>query len=189
MSAQPATASRTILYSAPQLDAVLDAMAAGLAARIPAGAPVTLVGVLRRGAPLADRLCTKLMAGHAMHDLARLDLRIQRYADDLSLVHPETRLTEAPGQDTLDLAGRHAVIVDDVLYHGFSLARAVQYLVQKQPEAIRSVVLVDRGIARLPIRADISGLRLDAAPGDIIECHVPPYESEFAIVLCQPRCA
>jgi len=44
-------------------------------------------------------------------------------------------------------------------------------------------VLVDRNVARLPIRADIVGIRLQVAPPDIVECHVPPYERDFAVEL------
>ena len=44
-------------------------------------------------------------------------------------------------------------------------------------------MLVDRGGARLPFRADVLGLRLEIAPPDIIECNVPPYEPELKIEL------
>jgi pyrimidine operon attenuation protein/uracil phosphoribosyltransferase len=37
------------------------------------------------------------------------------------------------------------------------------------------------------VRTDITGIRLDIAPSDIIECNVPPYENEFKIELLQPR--
>jgi len=47
------------------------------------------------------------------------------------------------------------------------------------------VVLVDRGAAKLPVRTDIVGVRLDAAPSDVIECNVPPYEARFRIDLLQ----
>jgi pyrimidine operon attenuation protein/uracil phosphoribosyltransferase len=45
------------------------------------------------------------------------------------------------------------------------------------------VVLVDRDVARLPVRTDVVGVRLDVAPGDVIECNVPPYEGELRIEL------
>jgi pyrimidine operon attenuation protein / uracil phosphoribosyltransferase len=177
---------RTTLYSGAQLDAVIDEMAAQLVAMLPAHKPVTVVGILRRGAPLAERLCVRLKQNYGIRDPARLDLSIKRYADDLTLLHPDTKLTEAPDHAQLDLTKHTLVIVDDVLYHGYSMLRAVQYLVQKQPAKICTAVLVDRGTAELPIHADICGLRLDVAPGDVIECNVPPYEDEFKIELWQP---
>jgi pyrimidine operon attenuation protein/uracil phosphoribosyltransferase len=72
------------------------------------------------------------------------------------------------------------------MYHGHSMLRAVEYLAIKQANEIRTVVLVDRGAAKLPVRSDIAGVRLDVAPTDIIECNVPPYEAEFKIELLQP---
>jgi pyrimidine operon attenuation protein/uracil phosphoribosyltransferase len=79
------------------------------------------------------------------------------------------------------------LVVDDVMYRGHSLLRAVEYLASRQPAEIRTVVLVDRGVAKLPVRTDIVGVRLDVAPTDIIECNVPPYEEHFRIDLMQPQ--
>ena len=67
--------------------------------------------------------------------------------------------------------GRTVLVVDDVMYRGHSMLRAVEYLACKQPAEIRTVVLVDRGAAKLPVRTDIVGMRLDVAPSDIIECN------------------
>ena len=38
----------------------------------------------------------------------------------------------------------------------------------------------------MPVRADIVGLTLKIAPGDVIECNVPPYEADFAVDLWRP---
>ena len=62
----------------------------------------------------------------------------------------------------------------------------VEYLARKRPAALHVAMLVDRGATLLPVRADVVGVRLDIAPSDIIECNVPPYESEFKIELLQP---
>lgn len=176
----------TPLYDAAALAPVLDAMAASLAARLQGAARVTLVGVRRRGAPLSDWLRERLLPRLPGVDIARLDLLIKRYADDLTLLHPETQLTEQPEHAEIDFAGRTLVVVDDVLYQGFSLNKAVQYLLAKGGLQILTVVLVDRVCATLPLHADVSGLKLQVAPDDIVECHVPPFEPTFQIVLVQP---
>ncbi len=178
--------NRTCLYSTAQLDEVIGNMARQAAGLLTARTHITVVGILRRGAPLADRLCMKMKQDYGVGNLARLDLSIKRYADDLTLLHPETKLTEAPEQAQLDLTGCTLLVVDDVMYQGHSMLRAVQYLAQKHPAEIRTVVLVDRGVAKLPVRTDVTGVRLDVAQGDIIECNVPPYEDEFKIELLQP---
>ncbi len=179
-------ARQTPIYDRAQLERVLDGMAAALAARLPGAEPVTLVGVRRRGAPLADALLRRLQQRLPQADIARLDLLIKRYADDLTLLHPETRLSETPEQAALELAGRTVVVVDDVLYQGHSLNKAVQYLLAKGAGRILSAVLVDRVCATLPIHADVAGLRLQVAPGQIVECHVPPFEPSLQLVLVQP---
>jgi pyrimidine operon attenuation protein / uracil phosphoribosyltransferase len=177
---------RTCLYAPEQLDAIVDDMARQAAGLLTGRTQVAIVGILRRGAPLADRLHTRLRTRWGLTDCLRLDLKIERYADDLTLLHPDTPLTENPTHAGLDLGGLTVLVVDDVMYRGHSMLRAVEYLAGKQPEEIRTVVLVDRGASKLPVRTDIVGVRLDVAPSDVIECNVPPYEDSFRIDLLQP---
>lgn len=177
---------RTCLYSSAQLEAIVTDMARQAAGLLTGRTKIAIVGILRRGAPLAGRLHERLAKDYRLNDCIRLDLQIKRYADDLTLLHPETRLTENPSHASLDLDGYTLLVVDDVMYRGHSMLRAVQYLAGKQPAEIRTVVLVDRGAAKLPVRTDIAGVRLDVAPSDIIECNVPPYEADFRIDLLQP---
>ncbi|MHB0972990.1 MAG: bifunctional pyr operon transcriptional regulator/uracil phosphoribosyltransferase PyrR [Thiobacillus sp.] len=178
---------RTCLYTPEQLDAIVGDMARQAAGLLTGRTRVVIVGILRRGAPLADRLHARLAGNYGLTGCVRLDLRIKRYADDLTLLYPETQLTENPAHAGLDLAGHTVLVVDDVMYRGHSMLRAIAYLAGKQPEEIRTVVLVDRGAAKLPVRTDIVGVRLDVAPSDIIECNVPPYEDSFRIDLLQPE--
>ena len=175
-----------MLYDAGEVGAMLDAMAAQAAALL-AGRPATLVGILRRGAPLAAMLHERLARDHRRADLARVDVRIQRYADDLRLLHPETRLTEDPAQAGLDFTGRCVLLVDDVLYRGHSLLRALDWAARRGAAEVRVAVLADRRVALLPVHADVVGAQLQVAPEDVVECHVPPYEPELAIVLVRPR--
>ncbi len=177
---------RTCLYSTAQLDAIVTDMARQAAGLLTGRTQVAIVGILRRGAPLADRLCERMANVYGLRDCLRLNLQIKRYADDLTLLHPETQLTENPAHAALSLDGYTVLVVDDVMYRGHSMLRAVEYLAGKRPAEIRTVVLVDRGAAKLPVRTDIVGVRLDVAPADIIECNVPPYEGEFRIDLMQP---
>lgn len=174
-----------LMYDTQALARVLNAIAAGLAQRLHGRSAVTLVGIRRRGAPLADALLSRLRPRLAGVDLARLDLLVKRYADDLTLLHPKTLLTEAPEHASIDLSQRTVVLIDDVLYQGFSLNKALQYLLGKGAHDVITVVLVDRVCATLPVHADIAGLKLQVAPGHVVECHVPPFEEDFAIVLTQ----
>lgn len=177
---------RTCLYDANQLEAVVGAMARQLAARVSVTDPLALVGILRRGAPLADRLAAALARSQGFPAPLRLDLSIKRYADDLTLLYPETRFDEDAAHRSLDLSQHDVVVVDDVLYTGHSLLRAVSYLAAKRPRRLLLAVLADRCVAELPVAADVVGLRLQVAPTDVIECNVPPYEPDFRIELLRP---
>lgn len=184
MEAKP-SGKRTCLYNASQLDVVLDTMVQQVAGLLTGRKHIMVVGILRRGAPLAEMLHKRLAGHFGYENIPLMNVQIQRYTDDLQLRYPETLLIENPENITLNLGGISVVLVDDVMYRGHSMLRAVEYLAQKQAEEIRTVVLVDRGAAKLPVRSDIAGVRLDVAPPDIIECNVPPYEAEFKIELFQ----
>lgn len=170
-----------LLYSEAELERVMARMASQCLALFSSVAPPLLVGMLRRGEPLAQRLRQQLQQHWPQAPLPVFGLTLKRYADDLHLLHPETALTDNPALLACDLAGTPVLLVDDVLYQGHSLLRAVSWLAQHGASCIRTAVLVDRGMAHLPIHADVVGLRLQIPDNDVIECHVPPYESSFQV--------
>lgn len=186
MTEHPA-GTRLCLYDTAQLEPVLAGMAARIAALFATrDGPVAMIGILRRGLPLAERLRQQL-AGLGLPPWPLYPLRLQRYADDLSLIHAQTALTGNPDIAALDLANTRLLLVDDVLYEGHSLLRACAWLAQLGASEIRTAVLVDRAVTRQPVHADVAGLRLQAAPGDVIECNVPPYEERLCIELLRPQ--
>lgn len=173
------------LYAAGQLQGVLDRMAARIAGLLSGAEDPLLLGILRRGDPLAAMLQEKLRVRHGL-EVPRYGLRLKRYGDDLTLLHPETSLTENAEFSSRDLSRSTVLIIDDVLYTGHSLVRVLAYLAQRGARAIHAAVLVDRCVAQVPVRAAIVGLRLQVAPGDVVECHVPPFEEAFGILLLRP---
>ncbi len=175
-----------VLYDAAEVHALLDEMAAR-AARLLAGRDAAIVGILRRGAPLAAMLRERLLREHGLASLPSYEVKIQRYADDLRLLHPETRLTEDPSHAGLDLSGRCVLLVDDVLYRGHSLLRALDWAARRGAAEVRVAVLVDRKVSALPLHADVVGAHLQLAPQDVVDCHVPPYEPELSIRLVRPH--
>lgn len=168
------------LFDAHEIDAVVRRMAAEALALLPEGRGV-LVGMLRRGEPLARLLQQHMAQLSGQSELPLYGLKVKRYADDLSLLHPDTALSENPELAALDLATSSLLVVDDVLYQGHSLLRTCGYLARLGAREVRCAVLVDRHLYRQPIRADIVGIHLQVAEGDVVECHVPPYEPELCI--------
>lgn len=186
VSPDPVPSQRFCLYDRAALEVVLDRMSAAAAALLRGAPDPVLLGILRRGAPLAEMLQTRLKARYAF-DVPRYALKLKRYADNLALLHPDTELTENAEFSARDVSRSTVLIVDDVLYLGHSLARVSTYLSQRGTPVIRAAVLVDRHVAHLPVRADIVGIHLQIAAGDVVECHVPPYEDELAIELVRPQ--
>lgn len=168
-------------YRSDELEAVMARMARQMQPLVEDPDRLVVVGILRRGAPLADQLCAHLRPLLGSERIARLDLDIKRYADDLSLLFPETRLRESVPGGPAEVAGRTVLLVDDVLYQGHSMLRAIEWLARGRPAAIRTAVLVDRACTLLPVRADVAGVTLEVAPLQIVEVHVPPYEPEFEV--------
>ena len=185
MSEAKVRGERICLYDKAALGGVLDRMAAQAATFLAGEADPLLLGILRRGLPLAQMLQARLKSGHGL-DLPCYGLGLKRYADDLTLLHPETELTENAEFSARDLARATVLVVDDVLYEGHSLARVLAYLSRRGAPTVRIAVLADRCVATLPIRANIVGVKLQVAAGDVVECHVPPYEDELKIELLRP---
>jgi pyrimidine operon attenuation protein/uracil phosphoribosyltransferase len=186
MTSSAVPGERFCLYDRRALEVAVDRMAGAAAALLRGAEDPLLLGILRRGAPLAEMLQARLKSAHAF-DVPRYSLKLERYADNLALLHPDTALTENEEFTARDVARSTVLIVDDVLYLGHSLARVSTYLSQRGAPVIRAAVLVDRHVSHLPVRADIVGIHLQIAHGDVVECHVPPYEEDFAIELLRPR--
>lgn len=185
MNEEKVPGARFCLYDSVALDAVLDRMARAAFPLLAAAADPLLLGILRRGAPLSEMLQARLRTNHGL-DVPRHAMKLKRYGDDLSLLHPDTQLVESAEFVARDVSRATILVVDDVLYQGYSLARMQAYLVGRGAPVIRAAVLVDRCCAVLPVRADVVGIRLQVAPGDVVECNVPPYETDFRIEVLRP---
>jgi len=153
-----------VLLEQQRFERTLDDLAERIRRDIPAGKPLALVGVLRRGDALAKRLTERL--GKAGLEVAIGTLDITLYRDDLATKGPEAvvRSTEIP----FDVTGRYIVLVDDVLYTGRTSRAALDALMDLgRPVAIRLAVLVERPGRQVPIQADYAGLKVARVSGDI----------------------
>ena len=131
---------------------------------------LALVGVQRRGVPIARRLADAILENEGVR-LPTGALDITFYRDDLSLVaqQPVVKGTDLP----FDLNGMTVVLVDDVLYTGRTVRAAMDALMDfGRPRAIRLAVLVDRGHRELPIRADHVGKNVPTSLEEVIRVHL-----------------
>jgi pyrimidine operon attenuation protein / uracil phosphoribosyltransferase len=140
---------------------------------------LVLVGIQRRGVPLAGRLAAAI-AEHEGVELPVGALDITFYRDDLSLIaqQPIVKGTAIP----VDLNAKTVVLIDDVLFTGRTIRAAMDALVDfGRPQAIRLAVLVDRGHRELPIRADHVGKNVPTARDELVKVHLTETDGEDAV--------
>jgi len=147
----------TTLLDEQGIRETLARMAGEIAASVPAGSPVAVVGIRRRGDELARRLIP-LLERRDVRDVAYGCLDITLYRDDLAEIGPAAvvRTTEID----FDVSGCYLILVDDVIHTGRSVRAALSVIMDLgRPRAIRLAVLVDRGGRELPIQPDFVGIR------------------------------
>lgn len=142
---------------------------------------VILVGIRRRGVPLAKRLAQKIGQFEGITPPVGI-LDITLYRDDLSTrtEQPVVQKTEVP----FDIRGKRVVLVDDVLYTGRTARAALDALIDLgRPQVIQLAVLIDRGHRELPIRADYVGKNVPTSRKEIVEVRLTEVDGEDQVVI------
>ncbi len=140
-----------------------------------------LIGIRRRGVPLAEILQRKIekLSGKRL-PLGILDITF--YRDDLSLV--DTQPVAKGSRLNFDVAGRDVVLIDDVLYTGRTTRAALDSVIDYgRPARVKLVVLVDRGHRELPIQADYIGKYIETAKDEIVEVKVSSIDDDEGVYL------
>ncbi|MBT2512723.1 bifunctional pyr operon transcriptional regulator/uracil phosphoribosyltransferase PyrR [Arthrobacter sp. ISL-30] len=134
---------------------------------------LVLLGIPRRGYPLAVRLAKKIAAADPTVDAATVvgQLDVTMFRDDLS-----RQPTRPPHHTRLPLSGidnKVVVLIDDVLYSGRTIRAALDAITDLgRPRIVRLAVLVDRGHRELPIRADHVGKNLPTSSVEKVRVHL-----------------
>lgn len=142
---------------------------------------LVLVGVRRRGVPLARRLSERIAAIEGREvPIGSLDITL--YRDDLTerSTWPAIGKTEIP----VPIRGRRVVLVDDVLYTGRTVRAALDALLDLgRPQAIQLAVLIDRGHRELPMRADYVGKNVPTARREVVVVRVKEIDGQDQMAL------
>lgn len=142
---------------------------------------IVLVGIQRRGVPLAQKI-SELVEQYEGIKIPVGKLDITFYRDDLSLLseHPVINGTDLP----FVLEGKKVVLVDDVLFTGRTVRAAIEALMDAgRPKCIQLIVMVDRGHRELPIRADFIGKNIPTSLNEIVHVCVPEFDGENAVYI------
>src|SRR5439155_18551147 len=144
-----------------------------------------LVGIRRRGVPLAERMSDKIADLEAYRPPVGV-LDITLYRDDLSTVgaKPIVNRTELPG----DIESRNIVLIDDVLFTGRTIRAALDQLIDYgRPRRVQLAVLIDRGKEHreLPIQADFVGKFVPTKKSEIIKVMLEDFDGEEAVAIVE----
>lgn len=142
---------------------------------------LALIGIVRRGASLAERLAAELRSG-GTPDIPVGTIDISSYRDDGRGEPGDPRLI---GRDIpFSIDGARVILVDDVLYTGRTVRAALTALAELgRPESIELAVLVDRGQRELPIRADHVGKNIAAPPDQRVYVRLSEIDGVDAVVI------
>lgn len=176
---------RAVVMTAGDMNRVLARMASQIVENNPDLSGVLLVGIRRRGVPLAERIAMKIkeMDGVAVATGA---LDITLYRDDLTTVadRPVINKTELPA----NITGKTIILVDDVLYTGRTIRAAMDELIDfGRPRRVQLAVLVDRGWRELPIQADYIGKFVTTTEAEIIKVMLPEFDETEQVLLVEQK--
>jgi pyrimidine operon attenuation protein/uracil phosphoribosyltransferase len=171
------------LMSASEVERTLVRLAHEIVEKSNGSEGLALVGIKRRGIPLAERL-GKLIAGIEKHPVDTGMLDIQFYRDDLSTAGVRPVVT--PGAIGIEIEGRDVILCDDVLYTGRTIRAALDALFDHgRPRRVQLAVLIDRGHRELPIEATYIGKRVPTSSREIIEVKFREVDNDEQVLLVE----
>jgi len=180
---KPALREKGRLMSASEIERTLVRLAHQIVEKTDASEGLALVGIKRRGVPLADRLAA-LIGGIVKRPVQTGVLDIQFYRDDLSTHGVRPLVSE--GELGFDINGKHVILCDDVLYTGRTIRAALDALfAHGRPKCVQLAVLIDRGHRELPIEATYIGKHVPTSGREIIEVKFREVDNDEQVILVE----
>jgi pyrimidine operon attenuation protein/uracil phosphoribosyltransferase len=183
VSAIPVLREKTRIMSASEIERTLIRLAHQIIEKNNGGQNLGLVGIKRRGVPLAERL-GHLIGGIEKTTIDTGVLDINFYRDDLST--RDIRPVVNPGAIGFDVVGRDIILVDDVLYTGRTIRAALDALFDHgRPRRVQLLVLIDRGHRELPIEASFVGRHVQTTDREIVEVKLHEIDGDEQVILVE----
>ena len=131
---------------------------------------LVIVGVKRRGDPLAKRIAKNIQDIEGkLIPVGSVDITL--YRDDLSKKYDQPKIKD--DNINVDVENKKIIIVDDVIYTGRTARAAIDAIFHNgRPNMIQLAVIVDRGHRELPIRADYVGKNIPTSKNELVSVEV-----------------
>jgi len=146
---------------------------------------LALVGIRRRGVPLAERLA-RIIQRIEKKPVLLGTLDITLYRDDLSTLDSKPVVHETKLE--IPITDKSVVLVDDVLYTGRTTRAAMDALFRVgRPKRLQLCVLIDRGHRELPIEAAFIGRTVQTTDNQIIEVKLREVDDAEKVLLMEKQ--
>jgi pyrimidine operon attenuation protein / uracil phosphoribosyltransferase len=180
---QPALRQKAQLMSASEIERTLVRLAHEIIEKNNGRENLVLIGIKRRGVPLANRLA-KIIERIEGKPVPVGVLDITLYRDDLSTVGIDPQIKEsALGAEIEDM---NVVLCDDVLYTGRTTRAALDALFDHgRPKRVQLLVLIDRGHRELPVEAAFVGRYVQTSDLEIIEVKLQEIDNLEKVLLVE----
>jgi len=148
---------------------------------------LALVGIRRRGVPLAERLA-KIIQRIEKKPVLIGTLDITLYRDDLSSAALGAKPVVQKTEMEIPITGKSVVLVDDVLYTGRTTRAAMDALFRVgRPRRLQLCVLIDRGHRELPIEAAFIGRTVQTTENQMIEVKLREVDDAEKVLLMEKQ--
>ena len=142
---------------------------------------VALVGIRRRGGPLAHQLASQIESIESIKPPVGV-LDITLYRDDLTTLGPAPIVHRT--EVDFSITDKTVVLVDDVIFTGRTARAALDALMDiGRPKRIQLAVLIDRGHRELPIKPDFVGKNVPTSRQEIVSVRVEELDGESKVVI------
>ena len=171
------------LMSASEIERTLVRLAHEIVEKANGVENLGLVGIKRRGVPLAQRLGA-LIKKIEKKDVLVGTLDINLYRDDLSTAGPKPVVQK--GAIGFDVNDKNVILIDDVLYTGRTTRAALDALFDHgRPRRVQLLVLIDRGHRELPVEAQYIGRTVQTTDKEIIEVKLKEIDDSEQVLLVE----
>ena len=171
--------------SASEIERTLVRLAHEISEKNNGATDLGLVGVRRRGVPLAERLAVIIeRLEKCKVPVGTLDITL--YRDDLSTLGPKPVVQKT--EIEFPMTDKNIVRVDDVLYTGRTARAAMDALFRLgRPKQVQLCVLIDRGHRELPLEATFVGRKVETTLQEIIEVKLREVDDMEKVLLVEKQ--